>query len=189
MSWKLRFVPTYLSLSWFKRPDGWSEHTRKFFRWEHHRCLVDWIRAKEYYSHFFPLSWFKTTGRNKNLWSICRRAPKILAGVGVLNWKARIPSAHPGPQRDRKQVLPSHFFLDQYYKQFWILGFFLESWSCGSAKNPILFPYFLILWPNRKWDVFSTAVAQPRLVKLWLRWQDLLGLFFYYLQYKFPYSQ
>ena len=124
--------------------------------------------------------------KQKSLVNLSTRAKNFGRGLRVLNCKAPITSAHPGPQRDRKQVLPSHFIETKVTNnsEFW--GFFLESWSCGSAINPILFPYFLILRPNQKWDVFSTAVAQPRLVKLWLRWQDLLGLFSYYLQCKIP---
>ena len=124
--------------------------------------------------------------KQKSLVNLSTRAKKFGRGLRVLNCKAPITSAHPGPQRDRKQVWPSHFLETKSYKQFWILGFFLESWSCGSAINPILFPYFLILWPNQKWDVLSTAVAQPRLVKLYLRWQDVLGLFFLLPTVKIP---
>ena len=158
----------------------------KFFRWEHHRYLVDWIRAKEYYSHFFPSSWFKTTGRNKNLWSICRRAPKNF-GRG---WSVELMSANsvcsPWASARPKTGFAVAFFLRPKLQT--ILNFGVFSWKLKLwfSYKPYLVPYFLILWPNQKWDVLSTAVAQPRLVKLYLRWQDVLGLFFLLPTVKIP---
>ena len=56
--------------------------------------------------------------KQKSLVNLSTRAKKFLAGGIVLNCKAPITSAHPGPQRDRKQVWPSHFLETKSYKQF-----------------------------------------------------------------------
>ena len=127
--------------------------------------------------------------KQKTLVNLSTRAKKFLAEGIVLNCKAPITSAHPGPPRDRKQVWPSHFLETKSYKQFWILGFFLESWNCGSAINPILFLISLSCGVIKNGMLFLTAVAQPRLVKLWIHWQDLPGLFLTTCSANFPYSQ
>ena len=106
--------------------------------------------------------------KQKSLVNLSTRAKNFGRGLRVLNCKAPITSAHPGPQRDRKQVWPSHFSetKNTNNSEFW--GFFLKaeivdqlqtlscvliSLSCGLIKNGMF---------------FSTSVAQPRLVKLWL---------------------
>ena len=65
--------------------------------------------------------------KQKSLVNLSTRAKKFLAGGIVLNCKAPITSAHPGPQRDRKQVLPSHFFETKVTNnsEFWV--FFLKA--------------------------------------------------------------
>ena len=56
--------------------------------------------------------------KQKSLVNLSTRAKNFGRGLRVLNCKAPITSAHPGPQRDRKQVWPSHFFETKSYKQF-----------------------------------------------------------------------
>ena len=65
--------------------------------------------------------------KQKSLVNLSTRAKNFGRGLRVLNCKAPITSAHPGPLRDRKQVWPSHFSetKNTNNSEFW--GFFLES--------------------------------------------------------------
>ena len=184
MSWKLRLVPSCLALSWFKRPDGWSEHTRKFFRWEHHRCLVDWIRVLLTFLSLILIqnNWQK----QKSLVNLSTRAKNFGRELECWIYKREFRLLTLGLSETENRFCRRIFLRPKLQT---ILNFGVFSWKLKLwfSYKPYLVPYFLILWPNQKWDVFfSTAVAQPRLVKLWLRWQDLLGLFSYYLQCKIP---
>ena len=92
--------------------------------------------------------------KQKTLVNLSTRAKKFLAGGIVLNCKAPITSAHPGPPRDRKQVWPSHFFETKNTNNsgFWVfflkaeivdqlqtLSCVLISLSCGLIKNGMFF--------------------------------------------------
>ena len=64
--------------------------------------------------------------KQKSLVNLSTRAKNFGRGLRVLNCKAPITSAHPGPQRDRKQVWPSHFSetKNTNNSEFWV---FFES--------------------------------------------------------------
>ena len=189
VSWKLKVSP-YVPLFFLIQKTRWMIRTHKeFFRWEHHRYLMDWTRARSTTHISSPHLDSKQLAETKIFGQFVDARQKFWPGVASVELKSANYVCSPWASARPKTGLAVAFFWDQNYKQFWILGFFLESWNCGSAINPILFPYFLILWPNQKWDVFLTAVAQPRLVKLWIHWQDLLGLFLTTCSANFPYSQ
>ena len=160
----------------------------KFFRWEHLRYLMDWIRARSTTHISFPHLDSKQLAETKIFGQFVDARQKFWPGLECWIDEREFRLLTLGLSETENRFCRRIFLRPKLQT---ILNFGVFSWKLKLwfSYKPYLVPYFLILWPNQKWDVLSTAVAQPRLVKLYLRWQDVLGLFFYCLQWKFHYSQ